>query len=68
MLEGYISEYLAAWLGHFVDISKEKLRVSLWSGARGQTVEGEAQAPTLRHRRNPAHPCSPTASQPGARG
>lgn len=32
MFESWVSELLASYLGHFVDIQKEQLRVSLWSG------------------------------------
>ena len=33
MFEGWVSELLAGYLGHFVDVQKDQLRVSLWSGA-----------------------------------
>ena len=36
MFEGWLSDLLASYLGHFLDVKKEKLRVSLWSGAHGQ--------------------------------
>ncbi len=32
MFEGWLSDLLASYLGHFLDVKKEKLRVSLWSG------------------------------------
>ena len=32
MFEGWASELLASYLGHFFDIRKEQLRISLWSG------------------------------------
>lgn len=32
MFEGYASELLASYLGHFFDVKKEQLRISLWSG------------------------------------
>ena len=34
MFEGWVSELLASYLGHFIDVQKEQLRVSLWSGAQ----------------------------------
>lgn len=34
MFEGWLSDLLASYLGHFLDVKKEKLRVSLWSGKR----------------------------------
>ena len=35
MFEGWLSDLLASYLGHFLDVKKEKLRVSLWSGVNG---------------------------------
>lgn len=32
MFEGWISELLAGYLGHFLDVKREQLRVSLWNG------------------------------------
>jgi len=32
MFEGWASELLASYLGHFFDVKKEQLRISLWSG------------------------------------
>ena len=32
MFEGWVSELLASYLGHFLDVKKEQLRVSLWKG------------------------------------
>jgi hypothetical protein len=32
MFEGWASELLASYLGHFIDVSKERLRISLFSG------------------------------------
>lgn len=32
MFEGWASELLASYLGHFFDVRKEQLRISLWSG------------------------------------
>lgn len=34
-----MSELLASYLGHFVDIQKEQLRVSLWSGERYESKQ-----------------------------
>eukprot|EP00884_Botryococcus_braunii_P001070 jgi/Botrbrau1/10964/Bobra.0383s0018.1 len=31
MLEGWLSDLLAGYLGHFLDVKKEQLRVSLWN-------------------------------------
>lgn len=33
MLEGWLSDLLAGYLGHFLDVKREQLRVSLWNGA-----------------------------------
>ncbi|GIL46442.1 hypothetical protein Vafri_3434, partial [Volvox africanus] len=33
MFEGWASEFLAASLGRFVDVQRDKLRISLWSGS-----------------------------------
>ncbi len=32
MFESFVSNLLAAYLGHFVDVRRDKLRISLWSG------------------------------------
>jgi hypothetical protein len=32
MLEGWLSDLLASYLGHFLDVKREQLRVSLWNG------------------------------------
>jgi hypothetical protein len=32
MLEGWLSDLLAGYLGHFLDVKREQLRVSLWNG------------------------------------
>jgi hypothetical protein len=32
MFEGWVTEYLASYLGHFCDLQKEQLRISLWRG------------------------------------
>ena len=32
MFEGWATEYLASYLGHFCDLQKEQLRISLWRG------------------------------------
>jgi hypothetical protein len=32
MFEGYAADLLATSLGRFVDVQKDKLRISLWSG------------------------------------
>jgi hypothetical protein len=39
MFEGWASELLASYLGHFFDVKKEQLRISLWSGEFGPTTE-----------------------------
>ncbi len=33
MFEGWLGEIIARFVGHFLDVKKEQLRVSLWSGA-----------------------------------
>jgi hypothetical protein len=45
MLEGWASEVLAAYLGQFLDVQREQLRVSLFSGA----------SPPPPSRRRPRH-------------
>lgn len=42
MLEGWGAELLAGYLGHFVDIQKEQLRISLWSGEMHVTMHANA--------------------------
>lgn len=32
MFEGWVAELLASYLGHFVNIKREQLRISLWQG------------------------------------
>ena len=32
MLEGWASDLLAGYLGHFFEVKKEQLSISLWSG------------------------------------
>ena len=38
MFEGWVSELLASYLGHFLDVKKEQLRVSLWKGKQASTL------------------------------
>lgn len=39
MFEARVHELLAAQLGRILDISKEQLRISLWSGEREACLE-----------------------------
>ena len=32
MFEAFVADLLASYLGHFLDVKREKLRISLWSG------------------------------------
>ena len=32
MFEGWLADLLAGYLGHFLDVKREQLRLSLWSG------------------------------------
>lgn len=32
MFEGWVADLLASYLGHFVNIKREQLRISLWQG------------------------------------
>ena len=32
MFEGWATDLLATYLGHFVDVKREALRIGLWSG------------------------------------
>lgn len=32
MFEGWVLDLLASYLGRFIDLQKDKLRISLWSG------------------------------------
>jgi hypothetical protein len=34
MFEGWAADLVAAYLGKFVDVQRDQLRISLWSGAR----------------------------------
>lgn len=57
MFEGWLHETLANSLGRILDISKEQLRISLWSGARSVPRLGAYNGAPLIHRRarrNPA--------------
>ena len=44
MFEGWLSDLLAAYLGHFLEINREQLRVSLWSGAPPRGSVGQQSA------------------------
>lgn len=33
VFEGWANDFLASYLGQFIDLQPEKLRISLWSGA-----------------------------------
>lgn len=45
MFEGWAADLLATSLGRFVDVQKDKLRISLWSGERrwGRTAAGHGR-------------------------
>ena len=43
MFEGWASELLASYLGHFLDVKKEQLRISLWSGKSLSCKEQQLQ-------------------------
>ncbi len=32
MFEGWVADLLASYLGRYVDVQKDKLRIGLWSG------------------------------------
>jgi hypothetical protein len=32
MFEGWVADYVVATLGRYLDVQKDKLRISLWSG------------------------------------
>jgi hypothetical protein len=49
MFEGWAADLLATSLGRFVDVQKDKLRISLWSGERA-TAAWRA-VPCLSHLR-----------------
>ena len=34
MFEGWASDLLASYLGQFLEVQREQLRISLWSGKR----------------------------------
>lgn len=34
MFEGWLGEIITRFVGHFLDVKTEQLRVSLWSGAQ----------------------------------
>ena len=36
MFEGWLADLLAGYLGHFLDVKREQLRLSLWSGVTWQ--------------------------------
>jgi hypothetical protein len=33
MFESYVADVLATYLGKFIDVQRDKLRISLWGGA-----------------------------------
>lgn len=33
MFEGWVADVLATYLGKFIDVQRERLRISLWAGA-----------------------------------
>lgn len=77
MFEARVHEILANSLGRILDISKEQLRISLWSGARRRAAAGcralhlLAPPPLLPVVKARPGPFSPAArrplAQPGAR-
>jgi hypothetical protein len=38
MFEGWAADLVATYLGKFVDVQRDQLRISLWSGARGHAA------------------------------
>ena len=38
MFEGWLADLLAGYLGHFLDVKREQLRLSLWSGVTWQRL------------------------------
>lgn len=33
VFEGWVVDHLSSWLGHFLDLQRDQLRISLWRGA-----------------------------------
>ena len=42
MFEGWVADILASYLGHFVNIKREQLRISLWQGDNEETFQATA--------------------------
>lgn len=32
VFEGWVVDHLSTWLGHFLDIQRDQLQISLWRG------------------------------------
>lgn len=39
MFEGFVADLIVATLGHLLDISKDKLRISLWGGTQDKSYD-----------------------------
>jgi hypothetical protein len=55
MFEGWVADLLATYLGKFIDVQKDQLGISLWSGGRQplRPTPGIASQPAQRS------PCAP---------
>jgi len=70
MFEAWLSDLLASYLGHFLDVKPEALRVSLWKGENDGRAVSLSFRPSLyaRSTSQPAslkHNTPPFPSQPG---
>lgn len=63
MFEGAASNLLSGILGRYVDVQRDKLRISLWNGAShwGLQTKRKRSSPPHRRRR-PRRPCRPVGT------
>jgi hypothetical protein len=56
MFEGWVADLLATYLGKFIDVQKDQLGISLWSGGRppGIAAPLRVAGPAARQRRRAA--------------
>ena len=60
MFEAWLSDLLASYLGHFLDVKPEALRVSLWKGESLGVVGAGAPLAARPSLLPPAHLLNPT--------
>lgn len=48
VFEGWVVDHLSAWLGHFFDLQRDQLRISLWRGEMELQALNWAYEPACR--------------------